>query len=151
MTKIRITKIFHFEMAHALFDYKGLCQNIHGHSYQLEVRVSGNINQHPNKEKKGMVMDFSDLKKIVEEHIIKRYDHALVLNSESNLELIKHLKANYKNIIVVNYQPTSEQLLVDFADKLQQHLPAYISLHSIRLSETQSSYAEWYAKDNENN
>ncbi|MDD3280575.1 MAG: 6-carboxytetrahydropterin synthase [Bacteroidales bacterium] len=148
MTKIRITKIFHFEMAHALVDYKGLCQNIHGHSYQLEVRVSGCINQHPDKAKKGMVMDFSDLKNIVDKHIIQRYDHALILNSESNAELIKQLKQNYKNIIIVDYQPTSEQLLEDFAGRLKKNLPPYASLHSIRLSETQSSYAEWYADDN---
>lgn len=148
MAKIRITKIFHFEMAHALVDYKGLCQNIHGHSYQLEVTVCGNINQHPDPSKKGMVMDFSDLKNIVDKQIIKRYDHALILNQQTNVELIQHLKANYENIIIVDYQPTSEQLLVNFAKELKQYLPKYVALHHIRLSETQSSFAEWYAEDN---
>lgn len=148
MTKIRITKIFHFEMAHALIDYNELCKNIHGHSYQLEIRVSGNIDQHPDPSKKGMVMDFSDLKEIVEEHIIQQYDHALILNDKSNPELIKQLKANYQKILVVDFQPTSEQLLVDFAQRLTKQLPKYVTLHSIRLSETQNSYAEWYAEDN---
>ncbi|NLJ81960.1 MAG: 6-carboxytetrahydropterin synthase [Bacteroidales bacterium] len=149
MAKIRVTKIFHFEMAHALIDYKGLCKNIHGHSYQLEVCVSGNINQHTNPAQKGMVMDFSDLKNIVEKHIIKRYDHALILNKKTDPELLKLLKTNYKNIIVVDYQPTSEQLLVEFAKELKLHLPAYVKLHHIQLSETQSSFATWYAEDNE--
>ena len=148
MTNIRITKIFHFEMAHALINYSGLCQNIHGHSYQLEVTVSGHLNHHTDKTKNGMVMDFSDLKQIVEKHIIERYDHALILNAETDNNLIKALKANYAKVIIVEYQPTSEQLLVDFAKKIRQKLPSYASLHNLRLSETQNSYAEWFAEDN---
>lgn len=148
MNKIRITKIFHFEMAHALMNYDGLCRNIHGHSYQLEVTVKGNINHHTDNAKKGMVMDFSDLKQIVKKHIIEHYDHALLLNAQSDPELLKALKKNYKKIITVDYQPTSEQLLVDFASKLQTQLPPYVTLYKLRLSETQNSYAEWVATDN---
>jgi 6-pyruvoyltetrahydropterin/6-carboxytetrahydropterin synthase len=148
MSKIRITKIFHFEMAHALMNYDGLCRNIHGHSYQLEVTVKGNINHHTDDAKKGMVMDFSDLKQIVNKHIIEHYDHALLLNAQTDPELISALKRNYKKILTVDYQPTSEQLLVDFASKIQAQLPPNVMLYKLRLSETQNSYAEWVATDN---
>ncbi|MFA7401023.1 MAG: 6-carboxytetrahydropterin synthase [Bacteroidales bacterium] len=148
MNKIRITKIFHFEMAHALMNYDGLCRNIHGHSYQLEVTVKGNINHHTDNAKKGMVMDFSDLKQIVNKHIIEHYDHALLLNAQTDPELISALKRNYKKILTVDYQPTNEQLLVDFASKIQAQLPPNVMLYKLRLSETQNSYAEWVATDN---
>ena len=148
MTEIRITKIFHFEMAHALINYQGLCQNIHGHSYKLEVTVKGNIHYHEHTSKKGMVMDFSDLKDIVENENIKHYDHTLILKTQTNPDLIQALKKNYKNISIVDYQPTSEQLLVDFAGKLQAKLPPYVSLYRLKLSETQNSFAEWVADDN---
>ena len=76
---IRITKEFKFEMAHALKDYDGPCRNIHGHSYEMKVTVSGTPVDDKNNPKLGMVMDFGDLKKIVRETIIEVFDHALVL------------------------------------------------------------------------
>ena len=78
--KFRLTKIFHFEMAHALHHYQGLCRNIHGHSYQLDVTIKGEISTEKNSSTVGMVMDFSELKKIVQDFIINQFDHSLVLN-----------------------------------------------------------------------
>ena len=65
MPKIRITKRFHFEMAHTLFEYDGLCRNIHGHSYYLEVTVTGEPRNEPGHPKDGMVIDFGELKNLV--------------------------------------------------------------------------------------
>ena len=65
MSKIRLTKEFRFEMAHALWDYDGLCRNIHGHSYILAVTVIGVPNEDRNSPTYGMVMHFGDLKRIV--------------------------------------------------------------------------------------
>ena len=62
---IRLTKEFSFEMAHALAGYDGPCREIHGHSYKLFVTVRGIPEQNPNSPKFGMVMDFGDLKRIV--------------------------------------------------------------------------------------
>ncbi len=67
MQNIRITKIFHFEMAHALNNYDGLCRNIHGHSYKLRVTLIGQPSNDKTSPKKGMLIDFSDIKKIVRE------------------------------------------------------------------------------------
>ena len=63
--KIRVTKVFNFEMAHALQGYDGLCSNIHGHSYELSVTIKGSPEENTASPKLGMVMDFSVLKKIL--------------------------------------------------------------------------------------
>ena len=76
---IRVTKEFRFEMAHALAGHDGPCRNIHGHSYLLSVTLTGTPVNDPASPKNGMVMDFSDLKKIVDSAIVRPFDHALVL------------------------------------------------------------------------
>jgi len=146
MGNIRITKIVHFEMAHALEGYDGLCQNIHGHSYQLRVTVIGIPVEDYKSPKNGMLMDFSDLKQIVEQAIISKYDHALVLNSKTAPLTIDLLRKHYNRTITVNFQPTSEQMLIEFANVLQNALPSNVRLHSLRLDETDTSYAEWFAE-----
>jgi 6-pyruvoyltetrahydropterin/6-carboxytetrahydropterin synthase len=147
MGKIRITKLFTFEMAHALKGHDGLCSNIHGHSYKLRVTVVGNPVDNRNSPKNGMLIDFSDLKHIVTKSIVDKYDHALVLNNTTDITVLNTLKSHYDKTVIVDYQPTSEQMLMDFADILQKALPATISLYSLRLSETDTSYAEWFAED----
>jgi len=145
MGRIQITKIFHFEMAHALEGYDGLCKNIHGHSYTLRVTVVGTPIEDSKSPKDGMIIDFSDLKQIVETPIIRKYDHALVLNSKTDIATINALRNHYNKIVVVNFQPTSERLLMEFAEILQDTLPPNVNLHSHRLNETETSYAEWFA------
>lgn len=149
MAKIRITKKFEFEAGHALFGYDGKCKNLHGHSYKLFVTVIGEPIHDTDNVKNGMVIDFGDLKKIVKNEIIEIFDHAMVFNAKSpHLEVAQELKNKGHQIILVDYQPTSENLVIDFAQRIQQHLPKNISLFSLRLQETESSYAEWYASDN---
>ncbi len=149
MAKIRITKIFKFEAAHALDGYDGLCRYIHGHSYRLHVTVIGEPIQDNASPKLGMVMDFGSLKKIVNEQIVDQFDHATVLNSNTPLEQISKIDGLFDRKIVVNYQPTSENMLVDFAERIKKELPENIQLHHVLLYETASSFAEWYAEDNE--
>ena len=148
MSKIRVTKRFHFEMAHALFQYDGLCRNIHGHSYNLEVTLIGEPKIEPGHPKDGMVLDFGDLKKIVKTHIVDRFDHSLMVNSLFSDSQIELLKKTTNRIIVVNYQPTSENIVADIAKILQQLMPTGVTLFSIRLFETVTSFAEWFASDN---
>ena len=148
MTKIRVTKRFHFEMAHALFQYDGLCRNIHGHSYNLQVTLIGEAKKQPGHPKDGMVLDFGDLKKVVKSKIVDRFDHALMINSLFSKEQINLLKQTSERIIVVDFQPTSENIVTYISEILKQHLPSGVSLLSIRLYETVTSYAEWFASDN---
>lgn len=149
MPKIRVTKRFHFEMAHTLYEYDGLCRNIHGHSYNLEVTLIGNPRNEAGHPKDGMVIDFSDLKDIVRTEIVSRFDHALMVSHlvpEGQLEL---LQKTTDRLILVDFQPTSENIVAYIAQILQQHLPSGVSLYSIRLYETVTSFAEWFASDNQ--
>ncbi len=145
---IRITKAFKFEMAHALKGYDGLCRNIHGHTYELKVTVAGNPVSDENSPKLGMVMDFGDLKKIVKEEIVDKYDHSLVLYNKMSESLITELKNNFERIILKDYNPTSELMLLDFVKTIQARLPENVMLKRMFLRETTTSYAEWYAEDN---
>jgi len=151
MTKIRITKQFSFETGHALYGYDGKCRNVHGHSYKLFVTVIGTPIADKNNVKYGMVIDFSDLKKIVKEEIVERFDHATVLNKNTpHIELAEELKKREHHVILVDYQPTSENMVIDFVQKIKSRLPQNISLFSLRLQETDSSFAEWCVLDNPN-
>ena len=148
MKKIRITKHFDFESAHALYGYDGKCKNIHGHSYHLYVTVIGTPIEDADHSKNGMVMDFGDLKKIVKKEIVDVFDHAVVLNKNSpHIELANSIEAHSHKIVLVSYQPTSEKMLFDFAEKIKARLPQNVSLHSLKLNETANSYAEWHAAD----
>jgi 6-pyruvoyltetrahydropterin/6-carboxytetrahydropterin synthase len=149
MSKIRITKQFTFETGHALYGYDGKCKNVHGHSYKLSVTVIGVPIPDKSNVKFGMVIDFSDLKKIVKEEIVDQFDHATVFNRTTpHLELANELKERGHHVILVDYQPTSENMVIDFSEKIKRRLPSDIALHSLKLQETETSFAEWYASDN---
>lgn len=150
MNKIRITKQFDFETGHALYGYDGKCKNVHGHSYKLAVTVIGTPIEDKTNVKYGMVIDFGDLKKIVMSEIVDKFDHATVFNKNTpHIELARELESRGHSIILVDYQPTSEMMLTDFAEKIKKHLPESVKLHSLKLQETGSSHAEWFASDNE--
>ena len=143
---VRITKEFKFEMAHALYGYDGVCANIHGHSYRLWVTVRGEVKNENGHTKDGMLMDFTDLKSIVKPEIVDKYDHSLVLNANSphaDLDLSAFNKVHY-----LDYQPTSENLVLDFANFIKEQLPDGVDLLKVVLSETASSFAEWNLEDN---
>ena len=149
MSNIRITKQFNFETGHALYGYDGKCKNVHGHSYKLSVTVIGKPITDTSNVKYGMVIDFGDLKKIVKEQIVDIFDHATVFNKNTpHIELAAELKNRGHHVILVDYQPTSENMVIDFAKKIKDRLPKEIQLHSLKLQETETSFAEWYASDN---
>lgn len=149
MAVLRLTKQFNFEMAHALEGYDGLCKNIHGHTYELFVTVIGEPVSDPNSPKYGMLIDFKDLKSLVKEKIINQFDHALVLSNRTSSNLIKELKLQYKRIVITEYQPTSENFLINFVDRIKNDLPEGVKLFSMKFRETVTSFAEWFAEDNE--
>ena len=147
MSVVRISKEFTFDMAHALLGYDGLCKNIHGHSYTLVVTVIGIPLQEESSPKIGMLIDFKDLKNIIKRQIIDRFDHALVLNNASPKHLVDILLKNYEKIVLLDYQPTTENLIADMAARIGDLLPDNLKLFRLRLRETPSSYAEWFAAD----
>lgn len=146
MSIIRITKEFKFEMAHALIGYDGPCKNIHGHSYRLNVTVKGKVKNGTSDSDEGMVVDFGIIKKIVNELIVDKYDHALVLNDKMKIDFSTF--DFMQKLILVPFQPTCENLLLHYAELIKAQLPSNLSLNSLFLRETPTSFAEWYADDN---
>ena len=120
---ITITKRFNFEASHNLPYYIGDCHRLHGHSYKMDITVSGEIIKNTDNPECGMIMDFKELKKIVEKEILNKVDH-------------NHLNNVFEN-------PTAENMVRVFGLTLQKRLPEHIKLVSIKLWETESSYAEY--------
>jgi len=148
MAKIRVTKFYDFEMAHALWNYDGLCKNIHGHSYKLFVTVLGEPISDDTDKKNGMVIDFGDLKKIVKTEIVDRFDHSMVINKNAPHEKMLELNEMYERHHVFNFQPTCENLVIHFVNIIKPLLPEGVMLKNVKLYETANSSAEWDADDN---
>lgn len=146
--KLRVSKTFHFETAHALWGYDGKCKNIHGHSYVLTVTVSGAIINDTSNPKNGMIIDFGDLKKIVNKHIVDEYDHVLLVNGDTPHAKYADVENGHSRIRLCKFQPSCENMLIDMVERIRKHLPNDIELLHAKLRETVSSYSEWYLSDN---
>ena len=123
---IRVCKEFEFHAAHLLPHHLGACQNLHGHTYKLKVCVEGLTKKEGASQ--GMIVDFSDLKRIVNAHIVTPLDHA-------------DLNVQFKN-------PTAELMLKWIKETLcevfETELPG-IRPTEIVLWETPTSSAVWEA------
>ncbi|MDR2935839.1 MAG: 6-carboxytetrahydropterin synthase, partial [Rikenellaceae bacterium] len=129
MAVIRLTKEFSFEMSHALEGYDGACRHIHGHSYKFFVTVAGLPIDGESDPKHGMVMDFGDLKRIVNRAVIDRYDHVFVMRrTADNADLSDRIAARFGKVEAVDYQPTCENMIARFADFIRAELPAGVRL-----------------------
>lgn len=149
MGKIRITRRFVFDMAHALWEYDGPCRNIHGHSYKLFVSLLGEPKADKGHPKDGMVYDFSELKMTVDKFILSEFDHALVLSDQEDPKLVEILSNRYERIVILPFQPSCENLLLHFKEILEAQVPENLKLAGLRLDETINSYAEWRMEDQE--
>jgi 6-pyruvoyltetrahydropterin/6-carboxytetrahydropterin synthase len=145
---IRVTKLFTFDMAHALYGYDGACKNIHGHTYSLFVTIRGKTIQEENNPKNGMVLDFSDLKKTIKELVLDKFDHALVLNGNSPHRELQGLKDQFERIVFLPFQPSCENLMLHFKSLIQPCFKDDTILVYLKLLETPTSYAEWYLSEN---
>jgi 6-pyruvoyltetrahydropterin/6-carboxytetrahydropterin synthase len=140
---ISITKIFRFETAHAIFGYEGPCAHIHGHSYELHVRVGAEQNENGYISGTGIIIDFKELKSIVQTSVIKKLDHKLVLSKE----YLANTSNRFLNqeVVVFEAEPTAENLLIFIRNEIQNLFPTNIKLQKLTLWETRDSYAEWIA------
>lgn len=135
-------------MAHALWNYDGPCRNIHGHSYVLSVTLIGEPINDTNHPKNGMVVDFGDIKKWVRQSIVDDFDHSLLISGEADTENVSASLQMFNRLKIMNFQPTCENLLIYIAEVIRKQLPDNIHLYSLKLKETATSFAEWYADDN---
>ena len=144
--KVRVTKQFTFEAAHALDNYDGKCCDIHGHSYHLEITVVGYPKEDTNLSDCGMVIDFSEVKMLLKTEVLPLFDHRLILRKDSRFAGIE---AKNERVRYVNYQPTCENMLLDIVHLIKDKFPTDITLTKVVLRETSTSYATWYLSDNE--
>lgn len=126
--KVTVVKEFRFEAAHRLPFHEGACQRLHGHSYKLQIGVEGELGVAGPET--GMVIDFSNLKRIVNEQIIAELDHQC-------LNEIAPVCYSGELIWPAN-TPTAESMVLWIA----QRLIAYLPVKFVRLWETETSYAE---------
>jgi 6-pyruvoyltetrahydropterin/6-carboxytetrahydropterin synthase len=144
------TKEFSFDCAHVLTGHLGLCNNLHGHTYKLQVTACQRngllLEEGPSA---GMVVDFKDLKQLVTSLIVEPFDHATVIDMSNDDQfeagLYHLLRTHDKKIMQVAYRPTAENMCLNFVEKLNNEvekldLPFVIA--KVRLYETPTSYAE---------
>ncbi|HVZ38389.1 MAG TPA: 6-pyruvoyl tetrahydropterin synthase family protein [Candidatus Kapabacteria bacterium] len=134
--RTRIAKDFHWEMGHRLPFHEGGCRNIHGHSYRLQVVAEGMLDEH------GMVIDYFDLKEIVEP-LVATLDHAFLCDA-NDTAMLDFFAQNPLKHVVVPFLTTAENLAGWFAAEIAVLLRPYQNLRSltIRVCETERTYAE---------
>jgi 6-pyruvoyltetrahydropterin/6-carboxytetrahydropterin synthase len=138
---LTLTKIFHFEMAHAIYGYKGPCSNVHGHSYELHVSVAAEEKFGEYIPAPGFIIDFKDIKKLVTASVVEKFDHKLVL---STAFLGDHPSlSSQENLLTWQAEPTAENMLLFVRKTLNDKLPPGTQLERLKLYETKDSYAEW--------
>ncbi len=113
-----VTKEFKFDAAHFLTDYHGKCEKLHGHTYKLHVTVKGDVKED------GMVMDFVELKKIVNERVISKLDHSLLNDTIDN--------------------PSAENIAIWIWNRLKDISGA--KLYEIKVWETDTSFVTYRAE-----
>lgn len=129
---MKVSKGFEFEAAHRLSNYEGKCKRIHGHNYKGVVTVEG------EPDDRGIVIDFSDLKKAIKQYIVEPYDHRLILNNtdDFNQALSTHLDSDW--VVWMQNNPTAENMAQHFLQILrEQGLPVL----AVEVFETDDSSA----------
>ena len=130
-----VTKTVRFDAAHILSDHAGLCKNLHGHTYRVDVSVAQDADA-------DMVIDFKELKKIATEVICDRFDHAFIYNTESagESEIAAVVERNGMRTVAIPFRSTSENLAKMFYNDLKARLPG---LSSVKVWETADNAAEF--------
>lgn len=126
-------------IAHRLTDgYKGKCSNVHGHNYHFEVCLSSN-----KLDKYGMVLDFGVIKKMFDSWIQDNWDHCTLVRKDDKLfvDCLQKLESNY--YLIDNINPTAEFMSKYLFDKFVKVLDCNIKLESVKVWETDTSYAKY--------
>ena len=144
-TYMKIVKIIEWDMGHRVLHHRSVCRGLHGHRYKIEVCVSGELVSKSGASEEGMVIDFSDIKKISNQFIQEKLDHAFMVweKDEDLISFFKQSKGHKP--VIVPFTPTAENIAAYIFNKLQdKFLDVYktgLHLHSVKLWETPTSYA----------
>ena len=132
-----VTKSVKFDAAHILTNHNGLCKNLHGHTYRVEISVSQD-----GGDGSDMVIDFKDLKRIATEVICERFDHAFIYNtaSEGEREIAAVVEKHAMRTVALPFRSTAENLAQYFYGELEERIPG---LSVVRVWETADSCAEY--------
>lgn len=132
-----VTKTVKFDAAHVLTNHQGLCKNLHGHTYRVDVSVS-----QAEDDPRDMVIDFKELKGIATEVICDRFDHAFIYNTESEgeREIAAVVEKHGMRTVAIPFRSTAENLAKLFFNDLSSRIPG---LAAVRVWETADSSAEY--------
>ena len=132
-----VTKTVRFDAAHILTNHAGLCKNLHGHTYRVDVSVARG-----DEDAGDMVIDFKDLKRIAGETICDRFDHAFMYSTgtEGEREIAAVVERHGMRVVALPFRTTAENLARYFYDELA---PKIAGLSSVRVWETADSCAEY--------
>ena len=135
---ITVTKTVRFDAAHVLTNHQGLCKNLHGHTYRVDVSVAQAAD-----DGRDMVIDFKDLKTIANEVICDRFDHAFIYNTESagEKEIAAMVEKNGMRTVAIPFRSTAENLAKMFYNELKERIPG---LSAVKVWETADSCAEYH-------
>jgi 6-pyruvoyltetrahydropterin/6-carboxytetrahydropterin synthase len=132
---MKIAKEFRWEMGHRLLCHTGKCKNLHGHSYRMQVEITS------DELTNGMVMDYYDLKNIVQPYV-DELDHCFIVNKNDEL-LLKAAEELKTKTVIVNFETTAENLCKYFIEKItSKGLPPHVTALKVKIFETSTSYAE---------
>ncbi|WP_238651691.1 6-pyruvoyl trahydropterin synthase family protein [Paenibacillus piscarius] len=140
--EVSVCKIFTFDAAHQLIGHKGKCSNLHGHTYKLEVVLKGVPSVEEGQSDEGFVIDFSDIKQVVQGAVVDRLDHAFL--AMGNEPVLETLMATRSKVALLSFRTTAENLSAYIAYELKQ---ASLPVYSVKLWETPTSWAEVLAAD----
>lgn len=134
---ITVTKTVKFDAAHVLTNHQGLCKNLHGHTYRVDISVSQR-----EGEDSDMVIDFKDLKSIAEAVICDRFDHAFIYNTTSpgECDIAAVVEKNSMRTVAIPFRSTAENLAKYFFKLLIARIP---NIASVKVWETAMSSAEY--------
>ena len=136
---LTVTKSVKFDAAHVLTNHQGLCKNLHGHTYRVDVSVA-----QPDDDARDMVIDFKDLKRIANEVVCARFDHAFIYSTASTgeREIAAVVEKNGMRTVAIPFRSTAENLAKLFFGELRAHVPGLVA---VKVWETADSAAEYRA------
>lgn len=143
---MQITRRLEFDAGHRIPNHNSQCRHLHGHRYAIEITLSGDVVTTEGVSEQGMVMDFSDVKRIAKEKVVDAWDHAFIVyrNDKSVLEFLNTMPGH--KTVVLDVVPTAENLARVAFELLngayQDTYGNHLQLERVRLYETPNNWAD---------